>query len=136
MYAGVGPRPTNARGTQIAWSMCPEPQNPAPGAWLSPLRVNVGLTPGSEPNDFPFAEPSTITNLLRRKLLKEYPGADILQPLHHLADILVRPCTTENVYVVACDLTGDYLPPQPLFNTSNCNIASMPCFLESSKTRA
>jgi hypothetical protein len=44
-----------------------------------------------------------------RKLLKEYPGTNPLQPLHHPADILVRTVRQKNVYVIACDLAGDYL---------------------------
>jgi len=60
---------------------------------------------------------TVISNFFRNaeKLLKEYLGADTLQPLHHLVDILVRPVLQKNVYVVAATL--------PEIISGSCSIA-------------
>lgn len=59
----------------------------------------------------------TASKLLRqpRKLLKEYPGPNTLQPLHHLADVLVRTVQQKNVYRSRATL------PEIIF--SSCSIA-------------
>jgi hypothetical protein len=43
------------------------------------------------------------------KLLQQHPRADPLQPLHNLADLLVRPIRNKQVNMVARDLAGNDL---------------------------